>query len=87
MSLTQREFDRHLPRSAVKGHGDCVARLMAIHDLGNILRVGHPVLVNGHDQVATQVDGCVAQVGLLRASAQPGAFRGSSGITFCTRTP
>ena len=87
MSLAQREFDRHFPRSAVEGHSDRIAGLMAIHDFGNILRVGHPVVVDGDDQVAAQVDRRIAQVGLLGAALQSGALRGSSGITFCTSTP
>ncbi len=56
MGFAQREFHRHFPRSAVEGHGDRIARLMPVHDLGNILWIGHPVFVDGDNQIAAQVN-------------------------------
>ena len=70
MSLSQREFGRHLARSAVEGHGNRIARLVVVHDLRNILRTGHPVFVNRYDQIAAQINRRIAQVGLLIAAPQ-----------------
>src|ERR1700735_2461317 len=70
MGLAQGKFDRHFPRSAEEGHSHGIAGLMAIHHLGNILGAGHLVAVDADNQIATQIDRRVAQVGFLVTALQ-----------------
>src|SRR6202034_4244933 len=79
MGLAQGKFDRHFPRSAEEGHSHGVAGLMAIHDLGNILWAGHLVAVDANNQIATQIDRRVAQVGFLITALQTGALCRATG--------
>src|ERR1700677_2828510 len=52
VSFTQGKFGRHLFLPPEERHGNGIAGLVVIHDLGNILRTSHLVVVNSDDQVA-----------------------------------
>src|SRR5271156_2550062 len=74
-SFTQRHASRHFAAPPEVGHGDCVASLVTVHHVGDVLRAGHVLIVNGNDQVSTEEDLHVAEVGGLASSAQTGALR------------
>jgi len=45
----------------------------------DLLGIGDPLSVDGHDEIAAQQDGLIAHVGLLRAAAQAGLLSRSAG--------
>lgn len=79
MGFAELEFKRHLAMAAQDCDTDDVAGLMLVHDDADVLRIGDLLAVDGDDEVASEHDGCVSDVGLLIAAAETGAFSGSAG--------
>src|ERR1700755_1858479 len=74
----QRYLRAHLLLTAKKCNRHGVARLVFIHNLRNVLSTRHLPIINPDDQVAAQVDRCVAEICLLAPSTQSGSLRGTS---------
>jgi len=65
--------------AAQDGYADYVAGLMLVHDDADVLRIGDLLTVDGDDEVSAELDGRIADVGLLGAAVQAGAFSCSAG--------
>ena len=65
--------------AAQDGDADYVAGLVLVHDDADVLRIGDLLTVDGDDEVSAELDGRIADVGLLGAAAQAGALGSSAG--------
>src|ERR1700755_3592500 len=75
-------FQRYLRAQLLLTAKECnrngIARLVFIHNLRNILPTRHLPIIKPEDQVAAQVDRCVAEICLLAPSTQSGSLRGTA---------
>ena len=55
---------------------------MSVHDLGQVLLVLDVLAVNGNDEVSTQHDRDVPEIGAFIAATKTGALRGAAGLDF-----
>src|SRR5579885_286415 len=77
--LAERHRDLQLLSAAVDSDPYRIPGAVRVHDLGQVLLVFDVVAVDGDDEVSSQHDGNVPQVGAFAPPTQPGAFRGAAG--------
>src|SRR5260370_10613375 len=75
----ERDVYVHLSLAAIDGHLRGVSRAVIIHRLRKILLVLNFFAVDSHDQVASQHDGSVAEIGAFGAAAEAGLFGRAAG--------
>src|SRR5882762_223457 len=75
----ERDVYLHLSLAAIDGHLHGVSRAVIIHRLRQILLVLNFFAVDGHDQVASQHDGSVAEICAFGTAAEAGLFGGAAG--------
>src|SRR5690348_10534341 len=76
--FAQRDRHVHLFLAAIDRHPHRVPRAMIIHDLSERLLIVDTLPIDGDDQIATNHDRNISQVGPLSASAQSSLIRRSS---------
>ena len=77
--LSQHHRHFHLFLSSEDGYFYGVAGAVFVHDLGQVLLALDFFSVDGDDQISSDHDGNVAEVGAFGAAAQSGAVGGASG--------
>src|SRR3974390_1237699 len=73
--LAQRHIDVDLLLVAVDGDLDCVSGAMVVHHLRQVLLILDLLIIDGHDQVAAEHDGSIAEISPLSSGAKARLIR------------
>src|SRR6266567_3337024 len=74
--FSQRYAHVHFPFVSVNGYFHLISGAVVVHHLRKVLLVLHLLIVDGHNQVPTQHDGSVPEIGPLGTRAQPSLIGG-----------
>ena len=77
--FAEHEFEGDLTLAAEDADADRVAGLVFVHEGADVLGIGDLLTVDSDDEVTSEHDGRVADVGLLIAAVEASALGGSAG--------